>query len=378
MRKIVHPPPKPATDQSLRAELSAIAEPAWIIDPLAARIVMANAAACAVWGAECLEGMPLDRAMPGVRELAALALRPLPLEAEQQAALLFWTAAGAVHLIGHCRRLNRATGTPLILVRTPVSADGASQAKAVHGTHCGPPMPRSAYVFHASHLAKLAHELRTPLSAIVALAEIMKEERLGPMENARYLGYVGDIYDCARHVLSVASAMLEHESVKDGLLPVEPIEIDVNAMAASCVSAVRPLAEQAGVRLETRLQPGLPSLLADRRNLMQILFNLLANALKFTPRNGTITVTTSHDSGRSLEIVVADSGAGMSEAEIARAMASTIAAAPQAGERSGVGYGLPLAKALAEANGAVLAIDSALGSGTRVSLAFSPDHIITA
>jgi two-component system cell cycle sensor histidine kinase PleC len=374
---IVHLPPKLTPYQSLRAELSAIAEPAWIIDPLAARIVMANVAGCAAWGSECLEGMPLDRAMPAVRELAAFAIRPLPPEAEQQVALLFWTVKGAVRLIGHCRRLNCATDTPLIMVRVPISADGIPQANARHGAGYGPPLRRSPHAFHASHLAKLAHELRTPLSAIVALAEIMKEERLGPMGNARYLGYVGDIYDCARHVLSVASAMLEHESVQDGLLPLEPTEVNVNAMTASCVSAVRPLAEQAGVQLETRLQHRLPSLLADRRNLMQILFNLLANALKFTPRDGTITVTTSYASGRTLEIVVADTGAGMNEAEISRALASTIETAPQAGERSGAGYGLPLAKALAQANGATLAIASAKGAGTRVSLAFSPDHIIT-
>jgi two-component system cell cycle sensor histidine kinase PleC len=373
----VHLPPKLRPYQSLRAELSAIAEPAWIIDPLAARIVMANAAGCAAWGAECLEGMPLDRAMLAVRELAAFAIRPQSLEAEQQVALLFWTAKGAVRLIGHCRRLNCATDTPLILVRVPISADGTPETNAKHGAGYGSPLRRSAHAFHTSHLAKLAHELRTPLSAIVALAEIMREERLGPMGNARYLGYVGDIYDCARHVLSVASAMLEHESVTDALLPLEPTEVNVNAMTAVCVSAMRPLAEQAGVQLETRLQDRLPSLLADRRNLMQILFNLLANALKFTPRDGTITVTTSYASGRTLEMVVADTGAGVSEAEISRAMASTIESAPRAGERRGAGYGLPLAKALAQANGAALTIASAKGTGTRVTLVFSPDHIIT-
>ena len=370
------PPADAAPPTTLNAEVFAITGPAWIIEPLVARIATANPAACAAWGADRLDGAPLDRAMPAVRELSAFAQQAVPPGAEREAALLFWTAKGAQRLLCRCRRLHGASGAALVLVYVPATRPGATPAEALDAERRATGERRRGGAPSVSPLAELAHELRTPLSAIVAIAEIMKEERLGPMPHARYLDYAGDIYESARHALSVADTMLGRESLESGRLPVHPCELDVNALAGRAVSAMRPLAEQAGVRLETRLAHAPPRLFADRRCLMQILFNLLANALKFTPRDGTITVATSYRSGNRLEIVVADSGAGMSEAEIVRALARATETAPPS--PTGSGYGLPLAKALAEANGATLSIESTKGQGTRVCVAFPAERTVKA
>jgi signal transduction histidine kinase len=224
----------------------------------------------------------------------------------------------------------------------------------------------------APDIAKLSHELRTPLAAIVALAEIMRDERLGPLADARYRGYAGDIHDSALHALGVLSSFLEPGAGQVGSPPMVFAEIDVAAVAASSVSAYVPLAERAGVRLALVAPPGLPHLVADRRSLKQILLNLIANAVRFTPPGGAVQVSAHYECGAALGIEVADTGDGMSEAELKRVLGS----APGCGRRAGSGLGLPLVRALAAANGGVLELESARGQGTRARVRFASDRVV--
>jgi signal transduction histidine kinase len=169
-------------------------------------------------------------------------------------------------------------------------------------------------------LGKLAHELRTPIGAIVALAEVMRDERFGALGNPRYKGYANDIHQSARHALAVLTAMLDAGPGQNGhadprgQMAFEPIEL--NALARSCVSGLQPVAAKAGIHLRTALNQQPLHLTADRRSLKQIVLNLLSNSLKFTPAGGTVTVatsaTTDHPVGFRLD--VRDTGIGMTEA----------------------------------------------------------------
>lgn len=238
------------------------------------------------------------------------------------------------------------------------------------------------------HLAKLAHELRTPLSAIVSLAEIMRDERIGAMGNPRYKAYAADIHDSARHTLDLIGAMLDGEH-GEGLsaertaakprIDLEPV--DLNDITARCVSTMRPIGARGAVTLDVVQAAGLPRLRADRRALRQIILNLLSNALRFTPKGGRITLTTAlHDNG-DIELAVADTGSGMRPADIDRALGKIAAPAPLqrirvAGEQTGFGFGLPLVRELTEAHGGRIAIDSTPGIGTRVTVVFPADHVM--
>jgi signal transduction histidine kinase len=228
-------------------------------------------------------------------------------------------------------------------------------------------------------IAKLAHELRTPIAAIAALAEIMRDERLGAMGNSRYRGYAADVHDSAQHALALLTELGNDAGGLDSDQPRTPQIIDANAIISSCVSLMRPLADRAGVQLTTSLAARLPAIEADARSLKQILLNLLSNAVRHTPHAGEITVTSAHRLGGAVRIEVRDTGAGMAEHEIANALDPNVERGPNSRSPGGsTGFGLPLVRALAAANGAELQIDSRPGAGTRIALTFRAERAVPA
>ena len=234
-------------------------------------------------------------------------------------------------------------------------------------------------------IAKLAHELKTPLSAIAAAAEIMKDERLGRIENERYKGYAKDIHEGACHALCVIERLLGSGAGSDEERPAMAFaSLDLNAVAESCLSIMLPLAEKKGLTLTGDYAQHLPRVTADVTSLKQILLNLLTNSVKFTKSGGAVTISTRCDSGGPVRIEVADTGPGMSMAEIARALdpVRPVTLAPRQTDGTprdlsgGMGLGLPLVRSLVEASAGRLEIESAPGKGTRVVVSFPRNRLI--
>ena len=226
-------------------------------------------------------------------------------------------------------------------------------------------------------VAGLAHELRTPLSAITLLAEIMRDERLGPMGSPKYRGYAADIHQSASHATSVLAGWLEaagRNMATGGSL--EFVELDPAEVVAGAVSALSPLAAKAGVILESEIGLGLPRLIADRRSLRQILDNLITNSMKFTPPGGQISARVAYLPGRDMVIEISDTGDGMTPAELARARSSAPPSEALRLRSGGTGAGLALVRALAAAGGARLRVDSVIGQGTTVTVAFGSDRLL--
>jgi PAS domain S-box-containing protein len=218
-------------------------------------------------------------------------------------------------------------------------------------------------------LGRISHEVRTPLHAILGFAEVMMEERFGPIGNDRYKDYLKDIHASARHVMSLANDLLDLSKIEAGKLQLEFAPVDVNRVIRECVSLMQPQAAQERIIMRLSLYDKLPDVMADERSLRQILLNLMSNAVKFNEPGGQVIVSTALDESGQAVVRVRDTGIGMNENEITAALEPfrQVGGARRAG---GAGLGLPLTKALAEANHADFSIKSRKEQGTLVEVAF--------
>ena len=219
-------------------------------------------------------------------------------------------------------------------------------------------------------LARISHEVRTPLHAILGFAEVIMEERFGPIGNDRYKDYVRDIHASARHVMSLANDLLDLAKIEAGKMELEFAPVDANRVVRECVSLMQPQAAQERIIMRLSLLDRLPPVMADERALRQILLNLLSNAVKFNEPGGQVIVSTALDDAGQAVIRVRDTGVGMNENEIAAALEPFRQVGDAAQRVGGAGLGLPLTKALAEANHADFSIKSRKQQGTLVEVAF--------
>jgi PAS domain S-box-containing protein len=218
-------------------------------------------------------------------------------------------------------------------------------------------------------LAKISHEIRTPLNAIIGFAEVIMEERYGPIGNEKYKEYLKDIHASGGHVMSLINDLLDLSKIEAGKADLKLAPLDANLVIQECLALMQPQAANERVIMRLSLSERLPRVVADERSLRQIMLNLMSNAVKFNEPGGQVIVSTAmNDSGQAI-IRVRDTGVGMSEGEIATALEPfrQVDATRRAG---GTGLGLPLTKALAEANRAQFSIKSRKEQGTLVELAF--------
>ncbi|KRE23954.1 hypothetical protein ASE66_01415 [Bosea sp. Root483D1] len=224
-------------------------------------------------------------------------------------------------------------------------------------------------------LAKISHEIRTPLNAIIGFAEVMAEERFGPIENERYKEYLRDIHLSGGYVISLVNDLLDLAKIEAGKLDLDFVSVNLNEIALSAVNLLQPEAQRGRVVLRSGLAPKLPPVVADERSLRQIVINLLSNAVKFTDAGGQVIVSTAlGDQGEAI-LRVRDTGIGMDDDEIKLAL-EPFRQVPTTRKAGGTGLGLPLTKALVEANRAALTITSAKKEGTLVEVIFPPQRVL--
>lgn len=221
----------------------------------------------------------------------------------------------------------------------------------------------------SAFLARISHEIRTPLNAIVGFAEVMAEERFGPVGSERYKDYLKDILASGRHVLSLVNDLLDLSKIEAGKLDLAFAPVDANAVIAECVSIMQLQANHSRIVMRQALAPVLPPIRADVRALRQILLNLLSNAIKFTQSGGQVIVSSAFSDAGYVLIRVKDTGVGMTDEEVRLALEPFTQIAPVSDMR-GTGLGLPLTKALVEASHASFTIRSGRQEGTLVEIAF--------
>jgi PAS domain S-box-containing protein len=229
----------------------------------------------------------------------------------------------------------------------------------------------------AEFLAKVSHEIRTPLNAMTGFAEVIMAERFGPIGNERYREYVKDIHGAGTHLVSMLNDLLDLSRIESGRTELSFANANLNDITRQCVGIMQPQANRARIIIRTSLTPALPRVVADERSLRQIVLNLISNSIRFTGPGGQVIVSTVFSDAREAVLRVRDTGAGMSEKDIAAALEpfrdTTVSGSWGSG---GTGFGLPLTKALAEANRANFSIKSAPNAGTLVEIAFPPSRVV--
>jgi len=226
-------------------------------------------------------------------------------------------------------------------------------------------------------LARVSHEIRTPLNAIIGFSELMVDERFGPIANDRYRDYLRDINRSGNHVLDLVNDLLDISKIEAGEQEMEYEAVSLNDALAETVAMMQPQANRERVIIRSSLASRLPEVVADRRSVRQIALNILSNAVRYTQAGGQVIVSTAYELTGDVVMRVRDTGIGMSAAEIEQALKPFKQInAVKRGRGDGTGLGLPLTKAMVEANRARFAITSTPGEGTLVEIVFPAPRVL--
>ncbi len=217
-------------------------------------------------------------------------------------------------------------------------------------------------------IANMSHELRTPLNAIIGFSKLLSEQDQRHLSDAQVTDYANLIHDAAGHLLAVINNILDISKIQSGKCPMDTREVNLSEVLSASASSFRLMAENAGVRLDERINRQLPSIRGDSVRLRQVFTNLISNALKFTHSGGTISVI-AESAPESVLVSIRDTGVGMTPEEVAVALTPFGQVdATHARWREGTGLGLPIARALVQLHGGSLIIKSAKGEGTLVEV----------
>ncbi|WP_417685644.1 ATP-binding protein [Roseibium sp.] len=224
-------------------------------------------------------------------------------------------------------------------------------------------------------LAKISHEIRTPLNAIIGFSEVMMEERFGAIGNERYKEYLRDIRTSGSHIMSLINDLLDLSKIEAGKMDLRFSAVSANDVINECVALMQPQANRERVIIRASLPDSVPSVVADQRSLRQIVLNLLSNAIKFNKSGGQVIVSSSLEDSGEVVLRVRDTGTGMSAKDLAAAL-EPFRQVHTARHGGGTGLGLPLTKALVEANRAGFHIDSTPDQGTLVEIRFPSQRVL--
>ncbi|WP_312162867.1 ATP-binding protein [Phenylobacterium sp.] len=212
-------------------------------------------------------------------------------------------------------------------------------------------------------LATMTHELRSPLTAVVGFSAMMSRQAFGPIGHAKYLDYAQSIEIAGSHLNELVSDLLDTAKIEAGQIELAPTPVSSREVVEQSLRLVRGLAIDAGVNVV--MEPGdWPQVHADQRAIKQILINLLANAVKFSPPTGLVEVSSDIQDGR-LMICVKDFGPGIREEDLALLGRPYVQMGDKLSRPEGWGLGLALSQELIEQHGGRLRLESQLGAGTR-------------
>jgi signal transduction histidine kinase len=216
--------------------------------------------------------------------------------------------------------------------------------------------------------------LRTPLNAIMGFSYMIRDGMVRSEEEVR--SYASDVYTSGQHLLQLINDILDVSRIEAGKLALEEEAVDLAVLLDGALRMIESEAARAGVIIHRACGKPLPKLFADRRRVSQVLLNLLSNAVKFTPGGGTVQVGVWQDRD-AIGVVVADTGIGIAVEDIPLVLEPFGQVDSQLSRKySGTGLGLPLSVRLMQLHAGTLDIESEIGAGTTVTIAFPADRVV--
>jgi cell cycle sensor histidine kinase DivJ len=220
----------------------------------------------------------------------------------------------------------------------------------------------------ARFLATVSHELRTPLNAIIGFSDMMTYGLAGEFADPRQAEYTRIIRDSGRHLLAVVNAILDISRIESRAYSINCEPFRFAEAASACHEMLIMQAREKAIELRNDVSPSIGEIDADRRAVQQVLINLMSNAVKFTPQGGTVCLT-ARKTENHLVIDVSDTGIGIDANDLERLGRPFVQLrSDYAREQDGVGLGLSIAKGLVALHGGAMAISSAPGAGTTVTV----------
>jgi signal transduction histidine kinase len=211
-------------------------------------------------------------------------------------------------------------------------------------------------------LANMSHELRTPLNAIIGFSELLQLQSFGEL-NEQQRGYVEDVLDAGRHLLSLINDILDLSKVEAGKMELDLSDFSLGTTLESGLTMHEERAHREKIRLGLEFVPDEITIRADERKLRQVVFNLLSNAVNFTPAGGRVDVFARMTDGV-VEVSVTDTGPGIAPDDRELIFEEFRQARGSSGAEAGTGLGLPLARRFIELHGGRLWVESVHGKGS--------------
>jgi len=217
-------------------------------------------------------------------------------------------------------------------------------------------------------LANMSHELRTPLNAIIGFTELIAHGVARTGWTPAYTEYLGDVSASGRHLLELINSILDLSKIEAGSLALNIGPTDLRDLVQASLSLMSGMAHEGKIVLSAEIPADCPEIPGDFLKLKQVLLNVLSNAVKFTPPGGKISVSVAFDP-EFATITIADTGCGISKADLARVLQPFVQAENSLSRRhQGSGLGLSIAQEFCNLHGGSLTIDSVEGQGTTVRI----------
>ncbi len=210
-------------------------------------------------------------------------------------------------------------------------------------------------------LANMSHELRTPLNAVIGFSEVLEGRLFGEL-NDKQAEYVTDIHTSGRHLLTLINDILDLSKIEAGRMDLQVTSFSLPEVLQNVEALLRERATRQGISLGLEVDPSTGVIEADERMVKQVLFNLLSNALKFTPKGGHVDVA-AHTEGKEVVVSVHDDGVGVDPADQARIF-EEFQQVGTSNLQEGTGLGLAISRRFVELHGGSLRVESEAGQGS--------------